>query len=376
MGLKRWCILAALAGLALAWPPADACATGKLKAKVHMALLDLHLCGKLVDYTANHCHDRRIWSRSLYQCRDLYVYLPPGYDPKQAYPLMIYLHGFSDDERSFLRLVPYIDDAIAKGKLPPLIVAAPDGSLDGEGCLEQPGSFWINSNAGPYEDFVLQDVWDFVVHRYSVRPEREAHILAGVSMGGFGAFNLGIRHREAFGVVAGVFPPLNLRWMDCHGSTRAKFDPRCWGWRTAFDEPREIVGRFGPARIFLGDLIGPVFGSGDAAAAEIIANNPIELVDRTRLCNGELQMFIGYAGRDEFNIDAQVESFLYLCKHRGLGVHVCYDPRGHHNAATAVEMLPAFFEWLSLRLANIPACGACGACGTPGPVGGRPQMLP
>jgi len=39
---------------------------------------------------------------------------------------MIYLHGFSQDEQSFLDLVPLIDKAIVRGQLPPMIVAAPD----------------------------------------------------------------------------------------------------------------------------------------------------------------------------------------------------------------------------------------------------------
>ena len=182
--------------------------------------------GRIMDHTGNHGRDHRIWSRSLHQWRDLYVYLPPGYSPHERYPIVLFFHPFALDERTFMRVVPAIDDAIACGKLPPLIIAAPDGSVDGKGCLAKPGSFFINSNAGPYEDFVLQDVWDFVCKRYPIRAEREAHVLAGISMGGFAAYNIGIRHRDAFGVVIGIHPPLNLRWADVDGNPRAKFDPR------------------------------------------------------------------------------------------------------------------------------------------------------
>jgi S-formylglutathione hydrolase FrmB len=366
MAFKRSCIVLALVAMT-AFFAASTHATNKVKSTGQAILLNMRLCGTLVDHTNNHGHDRRIWSRSLYQKRDLYIYLPPCYDKNQAYPVVLFLHGFAADEQTFLRIVPVIDDAIVKGKLPPVIVAAPDGSLDGHGCCSQPGSFWINSNAGPYEDFVLHDVWDHLVENYSIRPEREAHVLAGISMGGFGAFNLGIRHRDAFGVAAAFIPPLNLRWQDSHGNPRAKFDPRCWGWRANFDEPREVIARFGPATVRMGDLIGPVFGEGDAATAEIIANNPIELVDRTHLRNGELAMFIGYGGKDEFNIDAQVESFLYLCKHRGITVSVAYSPHGHHTAATVSDCAPAFFEFLSQRLGGFGPC----SCGQ-----GRPKMLP
>src|SRR5207248_2015338 len=124
--------------------------------------------------------------RSMFQRRDVYVYVPPGYDPKLRYPLMIWLHGFCQDEQSFLHHVaPEIDAAICAGKLPPLLVVAPDGSMRGEPIAGSFGSFFLNSDAGAFEDFVLQDVWDFMCNHYPIRSERDAHILAGVSMGGF-----------------------------------------------------------------------------------------------------------------------------------------------------------------------------------------------
>ena len=310
-----------------------------------------HIKGRIVDFTGNHGRDHRIWSRSLHQWRDLYVYLPPGFNRHESYPIIIYMHPFAFNERTFLRLIPHIDEAIVKGKLPPLIIAAPDGSIDGVGCLEKPGSFFINSNAGPYEDFVLQDVWDFVTNRYPIRPERNAHVLAGISMGGFAAFNLGIRHRDAFGIVVGIHPPLNLRWADVDGNPRAKFDPRRWGWRTGFDNPHEIVASYsGTFKVRMGPVIKPVFGDGDEALVNVAANNPIELVLKTGLKNGELSMFVGYGGRDEFNIDAQVDSFLYLAKFRGLGVAVAFEPDGHHDGLTALKMMPAMFRWLRPQL--------------------------
>ncbi|MBI2805564.1 MAG: hypothetical protein HYX68_11355 [Planctomycetes bacterium] len=324
------------------------------------------LKGRVVDHTRNHGHDNRMWSRSLHQWRDLYIYLPPGYNRNERYPIIIYLHPFTLDERTFLRFVPKLDEAMACGKLPPCIVVAPDGSLDGRGCLGKPGSFFLNSNAGPYEDFVLGDMWDFVCQRYPIRPERNAHVLAGVSMGGFSAFNLGMRHRNAFGIVIGLHPPLNTRWADVDGNPRAKFDPRRWGWRTGFDNPNEIIANYGGAfKIKMGDTIQPVFGVGDDALLGISANNPLELMLKTGLRNGDLSMFVGYAGRDEYNIDAQVESFLYFAKHRRIGVAVAFEPDGHHDGLTAMKFLPSAIRWLAPQIAPY-APGACDANCPPG----------
>ena len=64
--------------------------------------LNRKLCGRVVDYTQNHGADRRIYSPILGRPRDLYVYLPPGYDPSVAYPLILFLHGADVDEHDFL----------------------------------------------------------------------------------------------------------------------------------------------------------------------------------------------------------------------------------------------------------------------------------
>src|SRR5436190_10593287 len=87
------------------------------------------LHGQVIDFTHNHGKDRRIWSPALCAKRDLYVYVPPGYDPAKKYPLGIFLHGAGQDEQLFIKsLAREFDAQIVAGKIPPFIVAAPDGS--------------------------------------------------------------------------------------------------------------------------------------------------------------------------------------------------------------------------------------------------------
>jgi S-formylglutathione hydrolase FrmB len=336
--------------------------------------LNRHLHGQLVDYTHNHGQDNRIWSQALGERRDLYVYLPPGYEPTESYPLIIWMHGFAQDEQSFAEIVaPLIDKAIWEGKLPPVIVAAPDGSLRGRPALYYGGSFFLNSLAGNFEDFIIQDVWEFVVSHYPIRPERNAHVLAGASMGGFAAFNLGIKYRDNYGVAIGVFPPLNLRWVNTRGRYFANFDPHNWGWRTKTSRGHEVIARFyfGLITIRLKQVIDPLFGRDPDAIVAVSRENPIEMVDRLGLREGELQMYVGYGGKDEFNIDAQVESFLYLTKCRGITVGVGYLRRGRHNVRTAVRLFPGIVEWLAPLLApySPPTCVNCPAV----PCTGEPE---
>jgi S-formylglutathione hydrolase FrmB len=323
------------------------------------------LCGQVVDFTHNHGADRRIWSPALGQPRDLYVYLPPRFDPNQPYPAVLFLHGFLQDETAFVQyVVEDLDRAIVTGRLPPVIVAAPDGSLNGRASYFSPGSFFINSKAGRFEDYVIQDVWGFVTAHYPIRPEREAHVLAGASMGGFGAYNLAMKHPDLFKVVVGIFPPLNLRWVDCHGRYMANFDPCCWGWRNQVDRGHEVIGRFylGVVTIRLKKVIDPLFGRGPEALAAVSHENPIEMLDHLDIPNGLLDTFVGYGGKDEFNLDAQIESFLYRARQRGLCVTVAYDPKGRHNPSTARKLFDPMVAWLAPRLAPYSPPLAPGEC--------------
>src|SRR5947208_2747602 len=98
-----------------------------------------------------------------------------------------------------------------------MVVAAPDGSINGHPTPLNAGSFYLNGRHGDYECYIAKDVWGFVKANFCVRPERGAHVVGGASMGGFGAFNLGIKYREEFGVIMGIMPPVNLRFGDFNG---------------------------------------------------------------------------------------------------------------------------------------------------------------
>lgn len=352
MKIAPW--LGAVVALGIAASPAPAVPGDLLR--LHCVNRKLH--GQLIDHTNNHGKDRRIWSEALHEKRDLYVYLPPGYDPNRQYPIAFWLHAFRQDEHAFLEsVVQVFDKAMACGELPPFIIAAPDGSIEGCGTWIRSGSFFVNSpKGGNFEDFIVHDVWNFVIEHYPVRPEREAHVLIGASMGGFGAYNLAFKHPELFKVVAGIFPPLNLRWVDCHGNYFGPFDPDCWGWRTEY-QPRELVAVMYGIPIRMWQIVGPVFGSGadlSEGGGGVIENiskeNPIEMLDRLNIQPGQFDLYIAYAGKDQFNIAAQVESFLYVAKQRGIEVEVGYDAKGKHNEKTALRLFPAMAQWLSVKL--------------------------
>ncbi|HEY8506205.1 MAG TPA: alpha/beta hydrolase-fold protein [Gemmataceae bacterium] len=343
-----------------------------------LRLLNDELCGHLCDFTFNHGVDRRFYSPALDSKRDLYVYLPPGYDPSLRYPIVIWLHGYRQDEKNFLDIVTYFDRAMACGRLPPFLIAAPDGSVRGRPTFFTAGSFYVNSNAGRFEDYIAQDVWGFVTCRFPVRPEREAHALAGASMGGFGAYNLGIKYRDRFGLLAGIHPPLHLRYLDCRGRYFANFDPGCLGIREQY-QPLAPVGRFlgGVITIRQWQLMTPLYGGVPDPIPLIARENPLEMLDLYQVMPGELQMYVGYGTQDQFNIDAQVESFVHFARRRGLEIMVHKVPGGKHDFDTGVALFPSLRDWLAPRLAPYsPAARPAAPAGLPPALGGADCRSP
>jgi S-formylglutathione hydrolase FrmB len=309
------------------------------------------IAGRLLDFTRNHGCDRRLYSPALGQRRDLYVYLPPGYDGQTPFPAVLWLHGIGQDEQHFLRLIVVLDEAIRSGAMPPVVIASPDGSIRGRPALFNNGSFYVNSAAGRFEDYVVEDVWGFVRRNFAVRPERAAHLIAGVSMGGFGAFNLAFKHPDEFGSVAGIMPPLNLRYADCHGRYFANYDPSCVMLRDHLRRS-EVIGRFyGVLAVRSRRLLDPLVGSRRAEAARFVAaENPIEMLHTYNIQPGEFNMFIGYGTRDEFNIDAQAEHFADVARRRGIRPEVVAIRGGSHSLRTGLALMPMFNQWITRHL--------------------------
>lgn len=127
------------------------------------------------------------------------VYLPKDYDPARAYPLVVALHGGSANGNLFLGVVlgnnmnwkeydQHLWDAFEPRWTPDCIVVAPDGF--GQVMWRFMG-----------EQDVLDVIADVQKH-YHVDENRVA--LLGLSNGGVGAYNLGLRHAYRFSAVLAI----------------------------------------------------------------------------------------------------------------------------------------------------------------------------
>ena len=344
--MRPLCVLLVL--LALGRP-----AAAQFREFANLDHFNSHLAGRVVDHTVNHGADRRVFSPILGQPRDLYVYLPPGYSPGKAYPLILYLHMAFIDEHALIGFhqLRTLDDLIVSGAMPPVVVACPDGTLTGLNRPKDRHSLYINGAHGRFGDHLMQEVLPFLERTYSLRPGRESRALLGASAGGFGAMNLALTRRDVFGSVASLAGPLNLRYASSEGDYLHDFNPSTYRWRERYD-PDEVIGVFlgGLAKSRASKYIAPVFGEPPGVEARITRENPADLLFSTDLRPGELSIYVGYPGRDSFNFDAQAESFLWLASRRGVTATVCRDPAATHSFRYFRDALPPAYLWLGRHL--------------------------
>ena len=311
------------------------------------------LAGKVVDFTRNHGPDRRIYSTVLEQYRDLYVYLPPGYCDAQPCNLIVWFHGAFGDEQIafFLSRIEVLDRLIACGACGPTIVVFPDCTVSGLSSPFAAHSFMINGRAGCFENHLFQEIIPFVERKFSVKREREARAIAGISAGGFAAMTNAMRHREQFSSIATLGPPANLRYDNVEHRYFQDFDPATYRWREDY-RSQEVVGKFlaGLVQLRVGPFVNPIFGPHDELLENVKKVNPTDLLFTQDIQPGEFNIFIDYPKRDNFNFDAQTESFIYFARMKGLPLTVIRDEYGRHTVPYFYDAMPRMWKWLARRL--------------------------
>ena len=122
---------------------------------------------------------------SLGRTKKVSVLLPPKYDPRIHYPVLYLLHGYGgghDNWWTKTKIADYVRDV-------PLIIVMPDGE----------NSWYVNSvieRSDRFEDYIVTDLPNYIQKAYSVDTTKQG--IAGVSMGGYGALMLALRHPSKY----------------------------------------------------------------------------------------------------------------------------------------------------------------------------------
>jgi predicted alpha/beta superfamily hydrolase len=191
----------------------------------------------------------RFHSRILRNCRDVVVWLPPGYglDPRRRHPVVY----FQDGQNIFDPLTAFLGQAWHAGAraeeliraraIPaPIMVGVYNTGFnrmneyaptraeftgwDGEKCRS-------TGDAKRYARFFTTELMPFIAARYRTLPGPRHTSLVGSSMGALVSLHMALWHPRDFGAVAALSPSL---WWDDRaalhdfGALRRKPDVRLW----------------------------------------------------------------------------------------------------------------------------------------------------
>jgi enterochelin esterase-like enzyme len=156
------------------------------------------------------------------------VYLPDGYDTsKLRYPVLYLLHGHGGGLYDWVNLghIQQTADAlIARGDVPPAIIVMPDADAT-----------WYVDRKEKMETAVIEDLVGDAEHTFHAIGARNGRLVAGLSMGGYGALRFVLKYPEMFAAAALLSPAIyDPEPPQSSGARRAgvfgapDFDPQVW----------------------------------------------------------------------------------------------------------------------------------------------------
>ena len=199
------------------------------------------------------------------------IYLPPSYNSSgtKKYPVLYFLHGLNENEMRWStrgQTDVMLDRMVAQGKIGEFIVAIPFGAI----------SFYTNTRDGSekWEDVIVSEFVPMVESTYRVNSSRTTRGISGISMGGYGALKIAMKHPDLFASVSAHSPVL----ISDLAAAR-------------------IPGRPGRLQTFVG-LFDKIYGiNQDLSYWD--ANNPLTLAKDTSKWNG-LKVYFDCGTEDEY----------------------------------------------------------------------------
>lgn len=141
---------------------------------------------------------------------DICLFVPPILDETTPCPLVILLHGVYGSSWSWalsggvhLTILNLIKNKI----LPPMVIAMPSDGLWGD------GSAYLPHNNFNFEKWIAEDVPEVVKKCIPSVTNDSKMFIGGLSMGGFGAFKIGIKYHDKFAAISAHSSLTNVRQM-------------------------------------------------------------------------------------------------------------------------------------------------------------------
>ena len=136
---------------------------------------------------------RYYWSKNLGEMRRMHVWTPAGYEKNaEKLPVLYLIHGGGDNDASWPGVGAagwILDNLLAEGKMVPMIVVMPNGTID------------IQNEVPPFAEDMYYSVMPFIEANYNVLTDRDHRAVAGLSMGGMETMEVAFSHPDDFAYV-------------------------------------------------------------------------------------------------------------------------------------------------------------------------------
>ncbi|WP_236862706.1 alpha/beta hydrolase [Brevibacterium daeguense] len=290
-----------------------------------------------------HVREKRKLSARL---REFFVYSPalgrtvgvrvllPG-RPSEHADVIYLFHGSGDDFRSWTDLGA-AEQLTADS---PYLVVMPDA---GAGSYSR---HQVDGRVLDWPQFHTQELPDFVADRFSVSPERSGRLLAGLSMGGYGAMKYAAQHPDRYRAAAAFSSPL---------------------------DPLRAVPLFDIIALREGGESKSLFGDPRRDRAEWEANSPMSLTPN--LAGTQLYFTAGSGTPDPDDTEDEIDVLEAVVNEHGEAFHARLEslgiahtwlprPTGLHNWYAWQRELAAWLTWLDDTAAAGPDAVWAGASG-------------
>lgn len=144
-----------------------------------------------------------VYSTSMKKNIKACVITPDSYSGDgKPYPVLYLLHGHGENYSYWVKSYPHVNEYADQYGI---IIVCADGNVS---------SWYLDSPVDPawkYETYVSKELVNFIDKNFNTIKSREGRAITGLSMGGYGALYLAIRHQDVFGASGSMSGGVDFR---------------------------------------------------------------------------------------------------------------------------------------------------------------------
>lgn len=217
--------------------------------------------------------------------------------------ILVLLHGYSGNNKDWL-LGSNIQELSIKYNI---AVVLPSGE----------NSFYLDGDTGKYGTFVGKELINYVRKTFNLSTDKNDTYVGGLSMGGFGAIHIALKHNNTFSKVFALSSALIIHEIKNKDESFSNGVADYSYYRSVF---------------------------GNLDKLEMSENNPEELTRRLKEKNEEIPSIFMACGKQDFLIEQNRAFYKFLIDNN---IDVCYkEDEGVHNWEFWNKYLEPSIEWL------------------------------